>query len=68
MQIIYHKGVVYSEIIRNDENTSYVMRFINMWSWLYFRYLGLSAAQGARTSIYCASSDDIPNNPGAYFK
>ena len=66
--VCLHPGVVYTEIIRNDTNTSYLMRFINGWSWLYFRYLGLSSAQGAVTSIYCATSDDIPNHPGAYYK
>ena len=65
--VCLHPGVVSTEIMRLDEKTSYIMRFINGWAWAYFRTMGISAAQGAQTSIFCATSDEIPNNNGGYY-
>lgn len=33
-----------------------------------FRLISVTCPQGALTSIYCATSDDIPCNNGAYYE
>ena len=63
-----HPGVVYTELMRYDTNTSWVMRFINGWAWLYFMAFGLSSSDGAKTSVYCATNPDVPNHNGGYFE
>ena len=63
-----HPGVVSTELIRYNEQTSWAMRFINGWSWAYFRLFGLSSADGAKTSVYCATDADVPNHNGAYYE
>ena len=44
------------------------MRFINGWAWIYFRLFGLSAYQGSRTSVYCATNNDVLNHNGGYYE
>jgi NAD(P)-dependent dehydrogenase (short-subunit alcohol dehydrogenase family) len=63
-----HPGVVSTDIMRLDENTSYLMRFINGWAWAYFKLFGLSAYQGSRTSVYCATNNDVLNHNGGYYE
>ncbi len=62
-----HPGVVSTEIMRFDQKTSWVMWFINIWAWGYFRLFGLSAVKGAMTSVHCATDNDVINHNGGYF-
>lgn len=63
-----HPGTVKSEILRTDENDSFGSKLLVGIARPFFSLLGVSAAQGALTSIYCATNDQVPNHTGAYFE
>ena len=64
-----HPGVVKTEIIRTNENSPLRNRLLAAcFARPYFRLFGKTTAQGALTSIYCATNEDVPNHPGAYYE
>jgi retinol dehydrogenase-12 len=63
-----HPGAVKTEIIRDRGSRSFASNFvINVIFKQFVNAFGKTAKQGALTSIHCATSEDIPNQSGAYF-
>jgi NAD(P)-dependent dehydrogenase (short-subunit alcohol dehydrogenase family) len=61
-----HPGVVHTEILRNVDGWSPLLGSILRFG---SRFVSLTAFQGSLTTLYCATSPDIPNNGwnGQYF-
>ena len=63
-----HPGAVKTEIIRTNENSAFSSRLLAGIARPLMSLLGKTAAQGALTSIHCATNEDVPNHPGAYYE
>jgi NAD(P)-dependent dehydrogenase (short-subunit alcohol dehydrogenase family) len=63
-----HPGAVKTEIVRTNESSPLSSRLLASIVRPIFSLFGKSSAQGALTSIYCATHEDVPKNPGAYYE
>ena len=63
-----HPGAVSTEIIRTAENSSFSSRLLAGIIRPIFSVFGKSPAQGALTTVHCATDDDVPNHSGAYYE
>jgi NAD(P)-dependent dehydrogenase (short-subunit alcohol dehydrogenase family) len=63
-----HPGTVKTEIVRTGDNPSLGVRMKASLARSFFTVFGKTAAQGAATSIYCATADDVTKHSGAYYE
>lgn len=61
-----HPGFVSTDIFRGRENQSWKATFLAMFV-KAATIFAKNSKTGAETTIYCAVSDDIPKNSGAYY-
>lgn len=62
-----HPGVVNTEIMRSRDNQSIFTKILLLFLRPLVGLFGISSADGAKTTIHCATSEDIPNQSGLYF-
>ncbi len=63
-----HPGVVATDIFRTrGQDATGFKKVLSGILRPCVRLFGLSVADGAKTTIYCATSDEIPKNNGKYF-
>jgi len=63
-----HPGVVKTEIVRMPDNASLGVRLIGSLTKAFFTMFGKTAAQGAATSVYCATDSEVTKHSGAYYE
>jgi len=63
-----HPGIVDTEIFRKRDNQGCFMSFITCFFWPCLKCCGKSSADGAKTTIHCATSPDVPSQSGSYFE
>lgn len=62
-----HPGVVATSIMRKrDGNNGLMARIMNLGNPI-IKYLAATSTDGAKTTIHCAVSPDIPSQSGLYF-
>ncbi len=63
-----HPGFVATDIFRSrgQDATGITTAMNRIWG-LLARIFALTVADGAKTTIYCATSEDVPKNNGKYF-
>jgi retinol dehydrogenase-12 len=63
-----HPGAVATDLWRNrGQDVSGLTKFYMPVLNYLISWFGLSTAEGAKTTIYCATSEDVPKNNGKYF-
>ncbi len=62
-----HPGVVETEIWRKRENQGTCMTFLTCCCWPCVKCCAKSSADGAKTTIHCATHPDVPSQSGSYF-
>ena len=63
-----HPGTVHTDMCRNRGSDATGLRwFIMRIQGPLIRWFGLKAVDGAQTTIYCATSEEVPNHSGKYF-
>jgi len=62
-----HPGVIKTELYRSNPNNSCCTRFINGMARPLISCFFKTVQQGAQTSIYCCTAEDVVNHPGAYY-
>lgn len=62
-----HPGVVITEIWRKRENQTWLASMLMSIFRPLVNLFGKSTSDGAKTTIHCATSDDIPSQSGSYF-
>lgn len=63
-----HPGVVKTDIWRNrGADSSYFVKFLMSMIRPLVGIFGINSDEGAKTTIHCATSDEIPSQNGKYF-
>ena len=62
-----HPGVVATDIWRTRQDASGVKKAMMVMMRPCVRLFGLSVADGAKTTVHCATSEDVPKDNGKYF-
>ena len=63
-----HPGAVNTEIVRTNENSSFSTKLIAGIARPLMKMFAKTSAQGALTSIHCATNDDVVNHSGSYYE
>jgi retinol dehydrogenase-12 len=61
-------GLVVTDIWRTRQEATFKRKVLLWMSIPLVKLFGKNAADGAKTTIYCATSDDVPNHNGKYFE
>ena len=63
-----HPGVVATDLWRSrGQEASFMKKTMMNFTRPCVNLFGLSVADGTKTTIYCATSDEVPKNNGKYF-
>lgn len=65
--VALHPGVVNTEILRFRDNQSIFTKMLLLLLKPLVGLFGISSSEGAKNTIHCATSDEIPNQSGLYF-
>jgi len=63
-----HPGVVATEIWRSRQEASTLMRFMYALSRPLVKIFAVSSADGAKTTIHCATHPEVANQSGSYYE